>query len=355
MKNSNIIRVTFLVVLFCFVSVLKSTGQTKTNSHIDKDYNRFKKTFKKEINILPDSGFTKIAQQYHIAPAKLPYWFFNIPEKKADTTFAIGISDPELPVDKRLVQAICRAKGMAALLRNIKIQYLRDVYNVDYLKKNKGDFLSKFEELYHLMSVKDANCFAWDTVFADTTKYGETIVLIKVFPVNHKIKNFNKAGAFNIYCFNVEYQKSEKFELNSKVEIFSDTRSSKSPYGELLYTWNEIGKTATIRSWIDNKEAIVEAGYFKYKSSNETLISDINQSSGGNLIYGLWYAYINTLLKSLQISIQPESLLVQNVDEQYSTKFQDFSREISVMHASFEINEIIIHNNKLFVNLILNQ
>lgn len=85
------------------------------------------------------------------------------------------------------------------------------------------------------------------------------------------------------------------------------------------------------------------------------MISDINKSSGRSLYYGLWFAYINTFLKSLQDIIKPENLLLQNVNEHYSKKFQNFSREISVIYATIELDKIYIRNNKLYVNLVINQ
>lgn len=352
MNNKRIINTIIIIITLCLVSVFNLAGQT--DRRIEEDYNRFKETFIKEINSLPTSGSAKINFPYHIAPAKLPDWFFKIPLRKADTSFAIGISDPGLSHDKRLDQAISRAKGMAVLLRNVKIKYLRNIYNADYLENRREDFLSKFEELYQLIPVNVTEQFAWDTVSVDTTKFSETIVLLKIFPAKQEVNHGRVTDAYNIFCFNTEYRKSGKFELNSKVEIFCDTLSSEIPEGELKYTWNEISKIANIKSWYDNMEPI-QSGYYKYKASNDTLISDINRSSGRSLYYGLWFGYINTLLKSLQNIIKPENLLIQNVDEHYSKKFQDFSREISVMHTAIELDKILISNNKIYVNLAFNQ
>ena len=352
MNNKRIINIIIIIITLFVVSVFDLAGQT--DRRIEKDYNRFKEIFKKEINSLPNPGSDKINLPYHIAPAKLPDWFFKIPLRKADTSFAIGISDPGLSHDKRLDQAISRAKGMGALLRNVKIKYLRNVYNADYQKKREEIFLSKFEELYQFIPTNFTGQLSWDTVFIDTTKFGETIVLLKIFPVKQEVIHRRVTDAYNIFCFNTEYRKSGKFELNSKVEIFCDTLSSEIPEGELKYSWNEIGKIANIKSWHENME-IIQSGYYKYKASNDTLISDINRSPGCNLYYGLWFGYINTLLNSLQNTIKPENLLLQNVDEHYSKKFQDFSREISVMHTAIELDKILISNNKIYVNLILNQ
>lgn len=353
--HNKALRIIVFALLLFSISINNSVGQIQTNNRITKEYEKFNKTFKREVTNFPDSGISNAGLPYHISPDALPFWFYQFLSSNADTTFAIGISDPGLHPDKKLVQAINRAKGMAALLRNVKIRYSRNIYNADYLANNKGEFISKFEELYQLMPDKHTQKYAWDAVALDSTKFGETIVLIKVFSVNTEIESFFRANPYNIYCFNVEYQKSGKFELNSKVEIFNDSLFSKFNKNELTYTWSEVGKTANIRSWTDNKETIINAGYFKYKSSIDTLSSDADQSPGGNLMYGLWFGYINTLLKSIQNSIQPENLLVENVEEHYSKKFQDFSREISVIHASFKFDKIIINNNQIFVNLIINQ
>ncbi len=352
MNNKRIINIIIVIFTIRLVSIFNLAGQT--DRRIEKDYNRFKEIFKKEINSLPDPSSDKINFPYHIAPAKLPVWFYAIPKRKADTSFVIGISDPGLPHDKRLIQAISRAKGMAALLRNVKVKYLRNIYNADYQIKRENVFLSKFEELYQFIPANFAGQLSWDTVFVDTTKFGETIVLLKIFPVKPEVNHRRVTDAYNIFCFITEYQKSGTYELNSKVEIFCDTLSSEIPEGELKYTWNEIDKIANIKSWYDNMETI-QSGYYKYKASNDTLISDINIFSGQSLYYGLWFGYINTLLKSLQNIIKPENLLIQNVTEHYSKKFQNFSREISVMHTAIELDKIIISNNKIYVNLILKQ
>lgn len=352
MKNERIINIIIFIITLCVVSVFNLAGQT--DRRIEKDYNRFKETFKKEINSLPDPGSAKINLPYHISPAKLPEWFFEFPVSNTDIFFSVGISDPGLSHDKRIAQAINRAKGMAALFANMKVKYLRNVYNAAYLEKRKEDFLSKFEELYQLTPLYLNKKLAWDTVAVDTTKFGETIVLLKIFPVKQERNPRRITDAYNIFCFNAEYQKSGQYELNSKVEIFSDSLSSENPEGELLYTWNEIGKIASIKSCYDNMKPI-QAGYYKYKSSTDSLSTEINKSLGGNLYYGLWFGYIKTLLKSVQDIIKPENLLLENVDEHYSKKFQDFSREISVMHTPIELDKIIISNNKIYVNLLINK
>jgi len=347
-KNNIIIRTILLAAFFSLICILNSFGQINTNSSISDEYKKFNKTFNEEVNKQQDTGFYKSGLPYHIAPSALPNWFYNIPSPNCDTTFFIGISDPSLPSKIGLTQAIERAKGMSVLLRNTKIRYLRTVYNVDFLKKNKEEFNSKFEELYELASSENKLNYEWETVAFDSTKFGETIVLIKIFPTDTLHKKKNIADAFNIFCFNVEYQKADKFELNSKVEVIQNLINNER---KVLYSWKEIGKIANIKSLIGVNEKNICGDYFKYKSSDKSFNSEKDFSPFVNLYYGLWYAYINSLLKTLQNSIQPENFLVQNVDEHYSKKFQDYSKEISIIYTSFEINEIIIQNNQIFVNL----
>ena len=64
-------------------------------------------------------------------PDSLPGWFFNPPLSSGDVFYAIGVSDPDMTKDSANMQALERAKGMIAFQVDSKIQYFRDIYNIE--------------------------------------------------------------------------------------------------------------------------------------------------------------------------------------------------------------------------------
>ena len=155
-------------------------------------------------------------------------------------------------------------------------------------------------------------------------------------------------SSYSIYCFNMEYESSGKFEMNSKIEVFRHQAvQSNIP----VYTWNEIGKAAGIKAMHVDELLPVDASIFRYKSNTDSVHIYRDHLCGRKLQYGLWFGFLNSILKNIQNRLQPENIILKNVEEHYSRTFRDFTREISVINSGFNISNIYIINNEIFVDL----
>lgn len=346
------IIIVFLSSIFCY-SVLINDLFSQSKGSIETEYEKLKGVYENEMENISSSPIN--ISQYHISFCKLPAWFFEIPKGERDTTYSIGISDPKFPEVDRKFQAISRAMGIGALMKNLKIQMMRDVYYADDTETKSANYISKLEELYQLRHSLIEK-LSWDLVSVDTTEFGEVVVLIKIYPDNnYTIEHDNKSTLFEIDCFNAEYQKNGKFDIVRNVEISITNINSHSSVGESSYSYNQINKIADIISQYDKNEIFINANHFKYKPFADSLICDISKISGGSFYYGLWFGYLSALLNTLQSIILPEHILIQNVDDYYSERFQDFSRESFAKETSLELESICIRENQIFVNLTPNK
>jgi len=344
-KCNNLFIISFLLH---FVFIFNLHSQIESNK-ID-EYNTYRTIFNNEVNNTHGIDSVPIGVPYQGPGYILPSWFLNLPKGNSDTTFSVGISDPYLPIVGRKSQAITRAIGLAALLRDTKINMMRDIYNSDYLSKTNSVYTSMFEELY-ILNQFDQEFLNWDTVSVDTTKYGEVIVLLKVFSQLDP-NYFNSINSFRIEYFNTEYLRRNKYEVNRDVEMFQNLVGQNLSANEIQYSFTQINKVFDIKSVYKNIESSIKANYYKYNTSSDSLSININNDFGEVLYYGLWFGYISATLQTIKRELIPNEVLLDNVVEQYVDSYKDFSREKFVINTSFEIKDINVCNNKIYVDII---
>ena len=96
-------------------------------SQTNQDFNKvFEKETADRIEAVK-SGKFKNVQILSYYPDTLPKWFFNLPANNG-LVYAMGISDPDMELEKAKELALLRAKTNALLFSNSKVQYFRDIY-----------------------------------------------------------------------------------------------------------------------------------------------------------------------------------------------------------------------------------
>jgi hypothetical protein len=157
----------------------------------------------------------------------------------------------------------------------------------------------------------------------------------------------------NVNSYEVERQKYNKFEIEEKFEVYGSLLNS----GKLdtldiyYYTFHSLNNLFEITSKYQEGNYQFPYYNFKYQGQSADNNTLFETSINNKLNYGLWKAYIETLVQKIFNMSLAFAVDIKRVGDDYTSKTQDFSREVSEANMSFRLNKIVINNNRLLLEL----
>ncbi|MCD4732443.1 MAG: hypothetical protein K8R74_17710 [Bacteroidales bacterium] len=339
-----------IVILFGIILIpFALSAQNNSNGKTTKDYRNFKETLEKEIeNNEQDTAQSKF-QVLH--PVKLPDWIFNLPASDRNTIYSIGISDPGMEEEKAFKLAELRAKVILSALIHSKVTFIIDNYSNERVANNWDEFTTRYENLFSILSSFSATASNFEIINEYFTSFGEAIVLIKH---SRKISNDQADHIqLEINSYEVERQKYNKFEIEEKFELTGSLSSPKSEASgnNFFYSFHSLNNLFEISSKYQEEDYRFPYYNFKYQGQSSEDLPLFETSINNKLNYGLWKAFIETLVQKIFNMSLDFAVDIKRVGDDYTSETQDFSREVSEANMSFKINKFIIFNNRLSVEL----
>ena len=280
-----------IVIVFSTIFIYSQLpAQVNSTNQTEKDYQKFKETLQEEVTEMAMDSTKSSGIVLH--PASLPKWLFELPASNQNIMYSVGISDPGMTEEEALLLAELRAKTIISLLIYPKVSSLIDNFSNENSNQQADEFVTKYENLFNVLSSMASSKNNFNTVRQYFT-------------------------SFNDYSYITQ-------SLNNLFEIKSLYNSKKIKFPQL---------------------------YFRYQGQEDKQVGEFESSVSKKLNYGLWKAYIESLLQNIFILSQPFSGEIKLVGDSYSSKTQSLSREISKANPSFKINSININNNQLSVNV----
>lgn len=282
----------------------------------------------------------------------LPSWFFSVPQE-ADGFYAIGISDPDMEPQKAKTLALHRAKTMAVLLSNCKVQYIRDIYSAvnDYEKYT--EVRERFDTYFKISGANQVYDNMFSVVDTHFTKYNEYMVLIKYLPqVDLDFEGegdddevtptscINVAGT----SFIVEASVSGAFETQAEYEVVSYNKGEEQEKGNFAYREKE--KRFLSKSYFNEEEIDFPLYSYTYASPLWT-----QPRSAYSSYSGLWSVYMRQFFNYLSISCENNCVKMKNTDQSYGEEMVYLSREIASFLAELKINGINFDSDTLKFDL----
>jgi len=335
----------FGIILFHMISIAQDNSTGKT----EKDYQKFKETLEVEIENSKKDTTKSNFQILH--PADLPDWLFKLPTSNQNTIYSIGISDPGMEEEKAFKLADLRAKAIIASLTHSKVTFIIDSYSNEKIAGDKDEFTTRYENLFSILSALSTSSSNFETVNQHYTSFGEAIVLVKY---NRKIsKNNTDNIQLEISSYEVERQKFNKFELEEKFELTASIYSalSEDKEGRCYYSFHSLNNLFEISSKYQEENYQFPYYSFKYQGQSADSLPLHETSINNKLNYGLWKAYIETLVQKIFDLSLASAVVIKRVGDDYTSESQDFSREVTEATKSFRINNFIVFNNRLSVEL----
>jgi len=339
-----------LIIVFAIIIICSNIlAQNTTNiSQTEKDYKKFHETLQEEIKST-DQDTASLSGEYVLHPAHLPDWFFQMPKSDQQTKYAIGISDPGMLEDDAFKLAELRAKSILSLLLQPVVTGITDNFSNERINANSDEFTTKYVNYFRILSKLSVHQENFEIVERFFTSFNEAIVLLKY---NKSATLTDVTDSINVVVdvYQAERQKYNKFEMEEKYEItgkfINDTFAE-----NFSYSFQALNNLFEITSNFNKKELKFPYMNFRYQGQNQGHSFEFNSAGGNKLNYGLWKSFMETILQEIVIMSQSGSVAIKQVGDDFISKNQNLSRELSEASLLFKINSIEINSNRLSVKM----
>ncbi|MFP4557745.1 MAG: hypothetical protein ACLFNU_12830 [Bacteroidales bacterium] len=331
MSYSIYLKFLLLCIVFMPFNQADVSGQTKED---------FEEIFRKETEGDLEKGRNKFQNidQLSYFPDTLPTWFFRTPQARNNNVYAIGISDPDLNEEEATRQALHRAKTMAVLFNNAKIQYFRDVYTSEFSDRGRKRYGQRFDTYFKVSATgyADSTCFAIEE--QHLTRYNEIIMLIKYTPRDKdstlEASNPNLISAIGTALY-IEAQIGEVFEPQAEYEFISILQTPDKITERAHFVYTQRGNKFLSNSEFDGQ--IHEFPLYSYKYANPSWQKNTSPLVSYN---GLWSIYSKKLLRQLTLETEQNSVSIRTLGEQYVPQLNNLTREVATKNSKMLLNGI---------------
>lgn len=311
-----------------------------------QDKERFQKIFEKETSgELGNQKRFKNVTRLSYYPDTLPSWFFN-PLQNGAGYYAIGVSDPDMVLDEAKEQAILRAKSLALLNEECKIQYFKDIYTNAKEVQRYTNLNERFDIYFKLTAkrkVADAMFAVLDT---HVTRYIEYVVLVRYNPqpVNVSDTLYPLMTHASAFLVSASYDGAEDNQAEYEMKNYLLAPDQKIYGAEFLF--REKGNKFLSVSSFNGEPLEYPAFPYSYTSPDATSRDQVLVTYNG-----LWSILSRQMLFTLMLNTQPYSVKLKNVDQQYSNGVTRLAREIASFSSTLEVNGIKFVNDTLKFDL----
>jgi hypothetical protein len=288
----------------------------------------------------------------------IPQWFSEIPILGERT--AIGVSDPRMSNDSMgKVQAETRAKAMLALFRNVHIACTSDHFISEieahrtYIKQERIEKLVRFSARlpYHPSDFVDNAQFQNENSEHFCLMSYQDIGDVKPNVINVSIELYLK-----IYETSHTRRLTEIEVLEMKI-----VDSIGTSFKEYQYQYRNADNRCIMRSYDDFVEYLPPTYVYSYQDMFEHI--NYNQFDiSENLEKGVWQALLRGTLAAMNEYSRNYDMRIKQVGDNYFDKNelgdietdesqQKLFRQIVKNDMNFYLNELVVHNNALYINI----
>ena len=336
-----------VILCICISIPFFLQAQTGNSDNCKEDYIKFQNTLDKElIELAKDTGQL---QTIVLHPVVLPEWFFTFPDLNANCIYSIGVSDPGMEEEEAFKLAMLRAKCFTSLLLNAEISNVIDNYSNNQQSEKTEKFTTKFVNYFRISAQGTFDKEKFEVVNQYFTSFNEAIVVLK-YAVNDSTTDVSDSLKVVLDVYQAERQKYNKFEMEEKYEtsgILSSNGSDESFY----YSFQSLNNLFEITSSYNEKKLHFPYFHFRYQGQMQDHSVTMNNSISSKLNYGLWKAFLEVFLQNILLLSQPNAVKIEKVGDDYTSKNQNFTREVFESEPAVKLVNIFISNNQLFVEL----
>ncbi|HNT41120.1 MAG TPA: hypothetical protein PKN78_02675 [Tenuifilaceae bacterium] len=320
-------------------------------SILAQDWNKFEGLFiqdtTQKVKDTSNCAFKNISTLSYY-PDTLPGWFFSPPVLYQGAA-GLGISDPDMPMEKAREQAYLRAKSMALLNYNARVQYYRDIYSSANEVGRYTNLRQRFDTYFKISSLATVSNAMFEVVDTHFTRYNEYVVLLSYNPGIHSDDSLYKLTSVGS-AFLVEATFDDVVDEQAEYELLCNATFGEDSAASSHFLFREKGKRFLTSSFMNNAEVGYPMFPYSYVSPQDSARQHPFISYSG-----LWSSYLRQLVNYLTLNAQQSSIKLKSMDDQYSTKLTNLSREIASFRASLNINGIKFANDTLKLDLQLNE
>ena len=251
-----------------------------------------------------------------------------------------------MPRDSAMFQATERAKGLIALQVDSKIQYFRDIYNIERVSGKYTNQGQKYDTYYKISSNVPFYAPSFAVLDSHFTRYNEQIVLVK-YSLPGKVEVVDEIDT-KASIVRLEFNMNSIFELQEEYDIyfFADckdpAKNSESNYIYRLRDWH-YSFTSTTKSKLHNYPSYS----YKYYGLDE------NDSTIVFTSYpGLWAGLTRGWMREMTTHAEAGRKFVRSIGDSYSPKSENIVRETSRIRGSFGFQGTRLKEDKIQVNLL---
>jgi hypothetical protein len=337
-----------LVTAINFFASVVVFAQISPVSDTEADYHQFNQIFIKETEKSgSDSGGIKI-----LHPSSLPGWLYQFPASGIGISYALGISDPGMDTSVGFQLAVLRAKAVFAILHQSRVTSIIDNFSNEESQSRTDDFITKYENLYNIESSFIVGNTQFEIINRHFTSFGEAIVLMKFTekPDEEAIADTIRVLAT---AYQVERQKQNTFESEDRYEISLNLLSLVNNTGQdgFHYLFKSVNNLVEIESSFGSGKHNFPYTVFRYTDNTDSSAPVPEHLNFQKLNYGLWKSYFQLVIQKIALLSHPLSGNLKQVGDEYTSRNQNLSREITEALPSFIIKRICIRDNCLAMDL----
>ncbi len=271
-------------------------------------------------------------------PDTLPAWFFQPPQAYGNRIFAVGISDPDLPEEEALFQAFYRAKMLAVLFHQTRIEYFRDIFTSTRDDQPRGAHRQRFDTFFRLSSAVNADGSQFEIIEHHFTRFNESLVLIAYhtgLEDSEKTGNNPETLSASATVLYIEAHMGDIYEPQATFDLVSELSIPMHyPVSAGFYSTRK-GNREAIRSVFNEEEIRYPAFVYRYTNPSWEPHSRPFVS-----YHGLWGAYIQQLLEHLTLATEQTTLRLKSLGQDTESASTEMAREVAALNARLIMNHV---------------
>lgn len=290
----------------------------------------------------------------------VPEWFEHIPQSRYGEVYSVGISDPRMNNPELAEEiAIHRALTLAVLMDEMTIFYVSDYFETRteehrwYIVTQKNQEMSKINAASYIDSTR------YEIIHSEKNTNDEHLVLIKYFPLPSKDTNFYVTGKFFRQDFEVSNTRAMESIKTFNLETEWHSETKKEPI-KTKFRLTDVNNSVSTQIFFNNTE-IKPPGYsYRYFETKNLEFNIANYQYGSNLNNGLWIAYLESFVQSVNRLSRNYSSRLGTVFDDYDVTTDDdlmdknqksLNRQACINVLGFDLKLLHIHNHMLFPRL----
>ena len=314
---------------------------------LDDDYQRYLEIMEEETS-RADSDLLEL---YYQIPEQLPGWFFNPGQYTRNDNYFIGISEPGMDSLRALKLAGLRARALAVLSQNARINHMTDHYQRIREDDEHFDQGSRFMDYSKIATRQTHAKGDWIVEKTYYTRYGEGIVLVSMT---------NSGGEDTLSVRGELMQLTREDEVFLEHTLLCRLNVLETPQGkdssvrnESRYLRQALGEHFRVRSVFNSDTLVFPYLPYRYVAAGNQDRDEDKPAITFSLNNGLWNGFIHLLFSNLTFQNREMESRIKSSYDHYNLKDQGIIRSVSGHNLHFRLNGLSLNDNNLSMDLIV--